>query len=88
MQKCCVNQPFLLKDSCVGRAINFAAGYFHSPQFFYGDEEIGDSNITSWNLNPKNGLYSVISDLISKMNADGNGYATDFIWVGNFIFKK
>ena len=41
-----------------------------------GDEEIGDSNITSWDLNPKNGLYSVISDRISKMNADGNGYVT------------
>ena len=68
--------------------INFAAGHFHSPRFFYGDEEIGDPDITNWDLNPKHGIHSVITDQISKMNADGHGYATDFIWVNYLLMKN
>ena len=73
--------------SCMELSINLAAGHFHSLRFFYGDKQIKNiSDVTSWDLNPKNG-YRIESDLISNMNANGNGYSTDFIWVRIFSLK-
>ena len=71
---------------CVELSINLAAGHFHSLRFFYGDEQIKIPDVTSWDLNPKNG-YRIESDWISKMNANGSGYSTDFIWVTIFSQK-
>ena len=62
-------------------SINLAAGHFHSPRFFYGDEEISSVDVTSWDLNLG------VSDLISEMNANGTGYSADFIWVRIFVNK-
>ena len=67
--------------------INFGAGYFHNPQFYYGNEEISNPNISSWDLKPKDGLHRVVTDLISQMNAEGRAYSTDFIWVEFYIMK-
>ena len=66
------------------QSINLAAGHFHSPRFFFGDEPIKSLDVASWDLNPKNG-YRIVSDLISKLNADDRGYSTDFIWVKFFV---
>ena len=66
------------------QSINLAAGHFHSPRFFFGDEPIKSLDVASWDLNAKSG-YSIVSDLISKMNADGRGYSTDFIWASIFV---
>ena len=68
------------------QSINLAAGHFHSPRFFFGDEPIKSLDVASWDLNPKNG-YRIESDLISNMNANGSGYLTDFIWVRIFSLK-
>ena len=68
--------------------INLAAGHFHSPRFFYGDEQITNLDVASWDLkeDPNSG-YRIVSDLISLMNANGSGYSTDYIWVKLFSKK-
>ena len=64
-------------------AIDFTAGQFLRPIFIWGNETI-NPNITELNITQNSHML----DPISEMNAAGNGYSTDFIWVTSIFIPS